>query len=155
MNSRDVHRPARVKVGKKARQPFGQHGFSGSGRAHHEHMVAASGGNLEGSASHGMTLHLGKIAVDLGWTRSGLTDRRIRPRLLGTKSRNKLGQGAHPAGIRPDKPGLGKVLCRNHDSASAERIHQRKDSQDGSQRSVQTQLPEKHKAFEGFGVELL
>jgi hypothetical protein len=132
MNSRDVHRPARVKVSKKARQPFGQHGFAGAGRPHHEHMVAASGSNLEGSASHGMALYLGKIAVDIGWTRSGFTHRRIGPRLLGTKSRNKLAQCSHPAGIRADKPCLGKILCRNHDSASAERIHQRKDSKDGA-----------------------
>jgi hypothetical protein len=103
-------------------------------------MVATSGGNLEGSASHGMALYLGKIAVDIGWTRSGFTHRRIRPRLLSTKSRNKLAQSAHPSGIRPDKPCLGKVLCRHHDSASTERIHQRQDSKDGAQRSVQTQL---------------
>ena len=123
MNPRDVHGPASVKVGKQARESLGQHGFTGTGRPNHEHMVASSGGNLEGSASHGMTLHLCKIAVDISRTRSGLTDRRIRPRLLGTKSRNKLAQSAHPSGIRPHESCLGKVLCRHHDSASAQRIN--------------------------------
>ena len=52
-------------VGQDGGQALGQHGFAGARRPHHQNVVAARSGNLQGTLHRGLPLHLGEVGAGL------------------------------------------------------------------------------------------
>src|ERR1019366_5424633 len=68
-----------------AGEALGEHGLAGAGRANHEDIVYAGGGDFEGAFGHGLAAHVTEIRRRFGWLRMAV--------LRGNRGRELLGAG--------------------------------------------------------------
>jgi hypothetical protein len=126
--------------GQQAGQALGQHGLARTRGAHHQQVVPAGGGHLEGVAPEGLSLDIGQIG-DVGWRRGRRGGRDGRPHAPGAQDLRQLGQRRDAVrGRTPDQEGLAGI-AQGHDQLQGCRgVRQRDHARDVAQRAVEPEL---------------
>src|SRR5690606_19344128 len=116
-----LERVAVVEVRQETGEPGGQHGLAGTGRADHEEVVPAGGGDLEGEAGVRLSDDVGEVRGGGPW-RGRWGVRRLGGGRgdVGAVLAGELGEVVHPAdpGSRHE-PGLGEVRGGDDDVGAA------------------------------------
>jgi len=153
LDHRDVEQLTRVERRQDGGEARGQHGFAGAGRADHQEVVAACGGDLEGAPRYLLATHVGEIRQSHRQrppprhrTRGELVAREVVDQRQQACGRDDVDLFAGPGGFRPR--GLG---ADDAEVVGVRRDRRRQRARDRREPPVEAELAERQVAGEGIG----